>query len=61
MFRNARSSWMKFSMKSRAVKQGDFKAVLQGADLPADSRLTQMQRFAGMGEAPGLGDGMKNA
>ena len=43
-----------------AVKQRHAEAFLERADLPADGGLAEVQRFAGMGEAARLGDGVKH-
>ena len=42
-----------------AVKQGNGKVVLKGADLPAYRRLAQAQLLAGMGETSRFGNGME--
>ena len=44
------------AMKKRRAEVG-----FQRADLAADRRLAQAQRFAGVGERPGVGGGLKNA
>ena len=44
-----------------AVEQRDLQLLLQRRHLPADSRLAHAQRFTRMGEAAGLGGGMKDA
>ena len=43
------------------MKEDHAQGVLQGADLTADRGLAQVEPFARMGEAAGLGDGMKDA
>ena len=44
-----------------AVEERDLQLLLERADLPADGRLAHAQRLTGMGEAAGLGGGMKDA
>jgi hypothetical protein len=44
-----------------AMKQRRAEILFERADLPADGRLAQTQRFAGMGERARLGRGLKNA
>src|SRR5262249_16149142 len=43
-----------------AVEQRDLEALLERADLAAHRRLAEIERFAGMGEAAGLGDGVED-
>ena len=43
-----------------AVEQRHAEAFLERADLPADRRLAEIQRLAGMGEAARLGDRVKD-
>ena len=44
-----------------AVEQRDLELLLQRRYLPADRRLAHAQRLTGMGEAAGLGGGMKDS
>ena len=46
---------------SMPVKQRHAEAFLERADLSADGGLAEVQRFAGMGEAARLGDGVKHS
>ncbi len=43
------------------MEEGDLELLLQRGDLPADRRLAHAQRLTSMGEAAGLGGGMKDA
>ncbi len=43
-----------------AVKEGHFETFLQPANLPADRRLAEIERLAGMGEAARFGDHLKD-
>ena len=43
-----------------AVEQRHAEALLERADLAADGGLAEVQRFARMGEAARLGDGVKD-
>src|SRR6185312_14229330 len=42
------------------VEERDAQALLERADLPADRRLAQIERLAGMREAAGIGNGVKH-
>jgi hypothetical protein len=44
-----------------AVEEGDAEALLERAHLPAHRRLGEVQRLAGVREAAGLGDRVKDA
>ncbi|MCH8236833.1 MAG: chorismate synthase, partial [Proteobacteria bacterium] len=47
-----------FEAAGVAVEQLDLEAFLEAGDLPAYRRLAEVQAFAGVGEAAGLGDGV---
>ena len=43
-----------------AVEQHDTELLLERADLAGDRRLAELQPFAGMREAAGIGHGLKD-